>query len=347
MVINPLVFKVHKALRASLAQDEHYLLAVSGGSDSMALAAACWQLQSEGWGRYSVCHVEHGLRGEESLRDMALVQRFCAEHQLPCYVQHVQARELAAKEHLSIEAAARRLRHKALTDTMRRLGAHAVVFAHNLDDQAETVLLRILRGTSLTGLCGIRAFSDSGLHPLLGFRHRELAEYCQLADVAYCHDSTNDDVIFARNRVRHELFPYLEQHFNSNIKETLARMAQQLAPEDELLDEQTLAAYRKARLESKSCDCSADANENYAEFIQGASSWRLSFAEAELLAQPIAIRRRVIREAYFSLAFADLDYERTLAVEQLLLNRTGGKLIQLPGGVTVQYNKRKLTFEKN
>ena len=74
MVINPLVFKVHKALRASLAQDEHYLLAVSGGSDSMALLAACWQLQSEGWGRYSVCHVEHGLRGEESLRDIC--QRF-------------------------------------------------------------------------------------------------------------------------------------------------------------------------------------------------------------------------------------------------------------------------------
>ena len=123
-------------------------------------------------------------------------------------------------------------------------------------------------------------------------------------------------------------------------------MAQQLVPEEELLDEQTLDAYRKARLESKSCDCSA-ATENYAEFIQGARPWRLSFAEAELLEQPIAIRRRVIREAYFSLAFADLDYERTLAVEQLLLNRTGGKLIQLPGSVTVQYNKRKLTFEKH
>ena len=113
------------------------------------------------------------------------------------------------------------------------------------------------------------------------------------------------------------------------------------------MDGQTLAAYRKARLESKSCDCSADVNENYAEFIQGASSWRLSFAEAELLAQPIAIRRRVIREAYFSLASNDLDYERTLAVEKLLLNRTGGKLIQLPGGVTVQYNERKLIFEKH
>ena len=347
MVINPLVFKVHKALRASLAQDEHYLLAVSGGSDSMALLAACWQLQSEGWGRYSVCHVEQGLRGEESLRDMELVQRFCAERQLPCYVQRVQVRELAAREHLSIEAAARKLRHKALTDTMQRLGAYAVVFAHNLDDQAETVLLRILRGTSLTGLCGIRAFSDSGLHPLLGFRHRELAEYCQLMGVAYCHDSTNDDVAFARNRVRHELLPYLEQHFNSNIKETLARMAQQLVPEEELLDEQACAAYRKTRVEAKSCASSADATENYTEFIQGARPRYLSFAEAELLQQPTAIRRRVIREAYYRLAFADLAYERTLAVEQLLLNRTGGKLIQLPRGVTVQYNKHKLIFEKH
>ena len=87
MLINPLVFRVHKLLRACLEQQGHYLLAVSGGSDSMALATACAVLQQEGWGRYSVCHVEHGLRGEESLRDMALVQRFCAEHQLPCYVQ--------------------------------------------------------------------------------------------------------------------------------------------------------------------------------------------------------------------------------------------------------------------
>ena len=73
----------------------------------------------------------------------------------------------------------------------------------------------------------------------------------------------------------------------------------------------------------------------------------MSFAEAELLQQPTAIRRRVIREAYYRLALVDLAYERTLAVEQLLLNRTGGKLIQLPGGITVQYNKHKLIFEKH
>lgn len=327
MVINPLVYKVHKILRSVLEPTEHYLLAVSGGSDSMALAAACVALQKEGWGRYSVCHVEHGLRGEESLRDMELVQRFCAEHQLPCYVEQVDVRGLAASEHLSIEAAARRLRHKALKETMQLVKANAIVFAHNLDDQAETVLLRLLRGTSLTGLCGIRGESHMGLRPFLELRHRQLAQYCELMGVAYCHDSTNDDLAYTRNRVRHELMPYLEQHFNSNVKETLARMAEQLGPEEELLARQALEAYAAAKLE-------------------GEELGRLAFAGAKLLKLPTALRRRVLRQAYYSLAFTELDYERTMAVEKLLINGTGGKLVQLPGDVRVIYKNKQLIFEK-
>lgn len=327
MVINPLVYKVHKILRSVLEPTEHYLLAVSGGSDSMALAAACVALQKEGWGRYSVCHVEHGLRGEESLRDMELVQRFCAEHQLPCYVEQVDVRGLAAREHLSIEAAARRLRHKALKETMQLVKANAIVFAHNLDDQAETVLLRLLRGTSLTGLCGIRGEGHMGLRPFLELRHRQLAQYCELMGVAYCHDSTNDDLAYTRNRVRHELMPYLEQHFNSNVKETLARMAEQLGPEEELLARQALEAYAAAKLE-------------------GEELGRLAFAGTKLLKLPTALRRRVLRQAYYSLAFTELDYERTMAVEKLLINGTGGKLVQLPGDVRVIYKNKQLIFEK-
>ena len=327
MVINPLVYKVHKILSSVLEPTEHYLLAVSGGSDSMALAAACVALQKEGWGRYSVCHVEHGLRGEESLRDMELVQRFCEEHQLPCYVEQVDVLGLAAREHLSIEAAARRLRHKALKETMQLVKANAIVFAHNLDDQAETVLLRLLRGTSLTGLCGIRGEGHMGLHPFLELRHRQLAQYCELMGVAYCHDSTNDDLAYTRNRVRHELMPYLEQHFNSNVKETLARMAEQLGPEEELLARQALEAYAAAKLE-------------------GEELGRLAFAGAKLLKLPTALRRRVLRQAYYSLAFTELDYERTMAVEKLLINGTGGKLVQLPGGVRVIYKNKQLIFEK-
>ena len=346
MLINPLVFRVHKLLRACLEQQGHYLLAVSGGSDSMALATACAVLQQEGWGRYSVCHVEHGLRGEESLRDMALVQRFCAEHQLPCYVQQVDVQGLAAREHLSMETAARYLRHQALSSTMHQLGAEAVVFAHNLDDQAETVLLRLLRGTSLTGLCGIRTYSDIGLHPLLELRHRELAHYCQLMGVQYCHDSSNDDVNIARNRVRHELVPYLEQHFNSNIKETLARMAQQLLAEDEHLEKQAFAAFVEAEVDPKGLPSLPNQAEDYADYLHGGKGWRLAFSGVKLMEKPVAIRRRVLREAYYSLAGAELDQERTLALEQLVSKGVGGKLVQLPGGVTARYVKKQLILEK-
>lgn len=346
MLIHPLVFKLHKVLRSSLQREEHYLLAVSGGSDSMALAAACAALQGEGWGRYSVCHVEHGLRGEESLGDMQLVQDFCAERQLPCYVERVDVRSLAFEQGLSIEAAARQLRHQALKRFLQTCKASAVVFAHNRDDQAETVLLRLLRGTSLTGLCGIRPKSDMGLHPLLGFSHRELAEYCQLQGVSYAHDSTNDDLTYTRNRVRHELLPYLEQHFNSNIKATLSRMAEQLRAEDEYLKRSALVAYNEAKNVSAAGNSSEYPIKDNAVFLQESGVQGLTISTKKLQQLEPALRRRVLREAYYSLARAELDYERTLALEQLLLQRVGGKLVQLPHGVTGIYKNKQLIFEK-
>lgn len=346
MLIHPLVFKLHKALRASLRQGEHYLLAVSGGSDSMALAAACAALQRDGWGRFSVCHVEHGLRGEESLRDMALVQRFCAEQQLPCYVQQVDVHGLVASEGLSIEAAARQLRHEVLGRVLLESEAKAVVFAHNRDDQAETMLLRLLRGTSLKGLRGIMPESDMGLHPLLGFSHRELAEYCRLQGVHYAKDSTNDDLAYSRNRVRHEILPYLEKHFNSNIKLTLARMAEQLRYDDEYLECQAMAAYAEAKNVPKSPGLPELPMNEHMDFLQGSKPYELVFSATKLQALEPALRRRVLREGYRSLALAELDYERTLALERLVLQRAGGKLVQLPQNVIAIYKNKQLIIKK-
>ncbi len=345
MVIHPLVFKLHKSLRAFLGGDQHYLLAVSGGSDSMALAAACAALQREGWGRYSVCHVEHGLRGEESLRDMRVVKDFCDEQGLACYVRHVNVRPYAEEEHLSIETAARNLRHAALNDVMTEIEAYDILFAHNKDDQAETVLMRLLRGSSLTGLGGIRPDGYIGLHPLLEFTHGQLQEYCRLQSVPYCHDSTNDDLVYMRNRIRHELLPYLERHFNSNIKETLARTAKQLQVEDEYLDEEALHAYAQARVDTDRKIFFVNDGEKTDPFDTPPPNKIAVWAEA-LQNQSVAMRRRVLREIHFGMTLIELDYERTLALEQLLMNGVGGKVIQLPGGVTARYHKQQIIFEK-
>lgn len=325
MQIEPIVFQLQKTLKQSLKQHAHYLLAVSGGADSLALAHACAALQRQGWGSYSVCHVEHGLRGEESLQDMRLVQQFCAQQGLPCYERQVAVRELAAKEQLSLEAAARRLRYSALRSVAQEVGAAAIVTAHHLGDQAETVLLRLLRGAGLDGLAGMRLQSGDILRPLLGVKRAELEAYCAAAQLSYCHDSTNDDTHYTRNRVRLDLLPKLAAEYNPDIVQSLARTASLLAREADFIAE--------------------IAEEMYAALAQEQPG-SISLAVPSLLTLHEAVRLRVLRLAYFKLSRVELDYERTLALEALCVRRSGGKLIQLPGAVSAVYKNKQLIFTK-
>lgn len=349
MLIEPLIFKLHKTLRTALASDGHYLLAVSGGSDSMALAMACCCLRDEGYGKYSVCHVEHGLRGGEALRDMALVQNFCTQHALPCCVQHVDVPKFAACERLSVETAARELRHAALIKVAQKINADGIVFAHNRDDQAETVLLRLFRGTSLRGLGGIRSIRTNyagiiGLHPLLNFAHHELEQYCKLQGVEFCYDSTNDDMRYTRNRVRHELLPYLERAFNGSIKTNLARMACQLQAEEDFLEHSALCCFREALQEDISKQAVFTGTVMLRQFFSEKTSLHLS---AKILrAADIAMRRRALRLAYYALSGRELDNERTLALEQLVEKGTGGKYVQLPGDMTAACRRQQIILEK-
>lgn len=326
MQIKPIVFKLQKLLKSSLEQDAHYLLAVSGGADSLALAHACAALAKKGWGTYSVCHVEHGLRGAEALRDMRLVESFCREQGLSCCVKHVDVRTYAQKEHLSTEDAARRLRYRALRSAAKEAGASLIVTAHHMGDQAETVLLRLMRGAGLEGLAAMRAKQGDILRPLLGVERGELEAYCQAQGLAYCHDSTNDDVRYTRNRVRRELLRDIAQQYNPDIVPALARTAALLA-----LDADFMEAMAKAFFDG------------LAKISEGQISLRLDV----LLSLHKAVRLRVLRKAYYKLSSVELDYERTLALEALCVRRSGGKLIQLPGAVTAACQNKQIIFTQN
>lgn len=325
--IHPLVFKLHRTLQKFLRLDGHYLLAVSGGADSMALAAACAALQDTGWGSYSVCHVEHGLRGQESLDDMLWVRQFCAQRGLPCYVRHVDVQAEAVQERLSVEAAARSLRYGALRQVLAQTGAEAIVTAHNSDDQAETVLLRLLRGAGTGGLGGIRPVSLQAVRPLLTFSHAQLAEYCALQGVAYRHDSSNDDLQYTRNRVRHQLLPFLEQSFNGEVRQALLRTAQ-------LLQEDEACLARKA-------------DELYEACLLLQNETEIELRAAVLAQAAAALQKRALRRAYFALAGRELDFERTEALAKLLAAKRGGSVLQLPGGVQASYRNKRLIFTKN
>ena len=226
---HPLVEKLGAVWPPEAWQDVTVLLAISGGADSVALLDAMTRLKRGGEGRLCTAHFNHRLRGDESAADEALVVELCSTLGVHCEVGRAEAGRLAKGGGDSLEAAARNARYDFLQRTAARLGARYVVTAHTADDQAETILHRILRGTGIAGLSGMartRALGPAAtlIRPLLAFRRAELIAY--LDDVRQPHrrDSSNDDPRFTRNRIRHELLPRLAADFNPGVVDALLRL---------------------------------------------------------------------------------------------------------------------------
>ena len=205
------------------------LLAVSGGADSVALTRAMRALKTRGDGRLCVAHFNHHLRGDESAADEALVVDLCRQIGLPCHVGRAQPGLLVAKTGDGLEAVARSARYEFLQQTAARLGARYVVTAHTADDQAETILHRIIRGTGLAGLGGMDRARTLGpaatlIRPLLGVYRADLVAYLEDLGQSYRCDSSNQDTRLTRNRIRHELLPLLARQFNPGVADALLRL---------------------------------------------------------------------------------------------------------------------------
>lgn len=204
------------------------LVAVSGGADSVALLRALLRLKAPGPDRLAVAHFNHGLRGPESAHDERFVIDLCSELGLVCEVGRP-ATPLPHSAADGLEAAARTARYDFFLRTAERLGARYLVTAHTADDQAETVLHRILRGTGIAGLAGMaraRTLSPAVtlLRPMLGIRRSEVLEYLGELGQPYRTDSSNADLRFTRNRIRHDLLPRLAADYNAEIGEALLRL---------------------------------------------------------------------------------------------------------------------------
>jgi len=203
------------------------LLAVSGGCDSVALLRAMAAIKGDGPGRLCAAHVNHLLRAEADA-DEAFVVDLCRRWGIPCEVGHAAVTQAAADAGDGIEAAARHARYRFLEDAAGRLGARFVVTAHTADDQAETILHRIIRGTGVGGLAGMARTRPLGhaalIHPLLGIRRAELAAYLDALAQPCRQDLSNADLRFTRNRIRHQLLPWLAEQFNSGVIEALLRL---------------------------------------------------------------------------------------------------------------------------
>ncbi|MBT3296818.1 MAG: tRNA lysidine(34) synthetase TilS [Verrucomicrobia bacterium] len=231
--------------RRLLAGHAHILVAVSGGADSVALLLGLHAVQARLGFQITVAHLDHRLRGAEARADMAFVVALADRLKVACVTGRSDVRGLARRKGISIEMAAREARYRLFSRTARRVAATAVATAHTADDQAETVLLRLARGSGATGLGGIRwsgLLSDrvpgasraetQVIRPLLGTPRGAVETFLRERGECWREDASNRSMAFLRNRVRHELLPWLEERLNPSVREALWRTADILNEED-------------------------------------------------------------------------------------------------------------------
>lgn len=236
--------KLHSAWPPDRWRDLTTLIAVSGGADSLSLLRALHALHraNPGEGRLIVAHFNHRLRGSASDADELFIRTLAEQLGLESTIGHATA-DLAADTGDGLEATARHARYDFLAAAANQFGARYITTAHTADDQVETILFNILRGTGLPGLAGIprtRQLTEvtTIIRPLLDFKRSDILDYLAALNQPFCDDETNQLRDFTRNRIRHELLPQLERDYNPRVRDSLLRLSQAAAQADDFLDQQ-------------------------------------------------------------------------------------------------------------
>jgi tRNA(Ile)-lysidine synthase len=300
--------------------DSHVVLAVSGGPDSVALLRAMVALKNAGGGRGGVyaAHLNHGVRGQAADEDQRWLELLCETSKLPLEIERADVAAVAAEQGDGLEAAARTIRYDFLRRTAERLGARHVATAHTADDQVETVLHRILRGTGIDGLAGMRpvrplSASVALVRPMLVVTRREVLGYLNSLGQDYREDPTNRDIQWTRNRLRSELLPQLRERYNLQVDAALLRLASQASEVQQVIRELAEQIAQKCVVSEVGCvkiDCG---------MLEG---------------QPPIVVREVLKVAWsrasWPLQSMGFDEWQQLAA---LIERLDGRTLNLPGNI--------------
>ncbi len=309
---------------------ERVLVGVSGGPDSVALIHILDSLKKELGINLRITHLNHSLRPGESDRDMEFTKKIAKKFNIPIDLKRVNVSKLAKKG--SLEEISRSQRHKFFKALAKKYKIEKIALGHNLDDQAETVLMRLIRGSGLYGLQAIvpKRLIDglSFVRPLIEVSRKEINSYLKHVGINPCIDSSNLDNIFFRNKIRNNLIPILESEFNKDVKEHLANLAQILS-----LDYEYLEAAAKSKLDT---------------IATSKTRRKVSFDLKKFLKLHISMQRMLMRLATNHIlgSTRKFDYRHWQEVEDLVLNRPIGSLVDLPRGLSVKKVKGKLSFYK-
>ena len=297
-----------------IAPGDVIVAGVSGGPDSMALLFALWDLREFYPGTdVIVSHVNHGLRGAESDEDAEFVREAAQRLSFPFECVRVDTEGFRKKRGLSLEDAARELRYGFFNDVLTKHSAQKIATAHTLNDQAETVIMRLIRGSGSQGLAGIRPLVGNIIRPLINVTKYEAMEYLQSKGEPWREDSTNSSDEFLRNRVRNELIPLLES-YNPAVEQVLSRVAAVCAAEADFI--------------------SAEAEKRFRGIARVVAGGVLGDTE-KLLREPPAIRFSVMRKSILAVKgdLNSVSAKHLFSIDEVLRSSEPSAEINLPGGV--------------
>lgn len=301
------------------------LVGVSGGPDSMALLHLLNRLAAVLRIRLGVAHLNHCLRGAAADRDAEVVRREAAALRCPCHMGRAHVLKVKQRLGLSLEEAARRVRYAFFRKTMAEAGYNKLALGHHLDDNAEQMLMALLRGTGPRGLTGIAPVRQNRIvRPLIDARRSQIKAFVVKEGIPFVQDATNDDLRLTRNRIRHQLLPLLASAFNPRIEAHLNQLADLMRTEEAWIDTLVSAPYDKAVLNRRPDT--------------------LTLAADSLRQAHPALARRLVRKALQDLSgsLRRITFSHIQAVMHLLTDGSAEKEIHLPGGIHVRRSDNRL-----
>ncbi|WP_177220911.1 tRNA lysidine(34) synthetase TilS [Selenomonas sp. GACV-9] len=301
---------------ALLKRGDRIVVACSGGPDSLALLVILWRLRHKYALHILAAHFEHGIRGEDSQADAAFVQEFCEQRKIPVRLASADVPASASVRGISLETAARELRYQFLERVRVEEKCDAIAVAHHADDQAETVLMRILRGTGTQGLAAMRPRSGRDGHiirPLLGVTKAAIREFCAVQGLQPREDSTNAQADCTRNRLRLETLPLLKQAYNPELTRALCQLAEVSAAESDYFEQQIGELWRQEKLVRRQTP---------------------ALCQQEFARLPLALQRGLIRRFWQAASGSrqDLGFVQAEKLRSLLLTGTTGSRLELAHG---------------
>lgn len=319
-------------LNGLIKKGQTICVAVSGGVDSVVMLRVLSELSEELKLRLIVCHLDHGLRGSESKRDHDFVKKLSKDLGFLFEGEKV-PKSKQGRVGESVQVWARGVRLDFLRRMARKHRAASVALAHNLDDQAETVLMRIIKGTSLKGLTAMAPKRGPFIRPLLGVKRARIEEFARMSRLEFVLDSSNLSDKYLRNKIRLKLIPYIERGYNPSVKEALSRTSAVLSADEAFLDAQATRCYDRVATASKAMG-------------------KVTLDRRGLLRADKALRARVFIKALSDLLPDTLDV--TVAVSSanvesflsLITSRTPNATIDLPGGVLLQREYDRVVVKK-